>query len=151
MDARFLDVLHDAAEVELVAVVERVDVDLDGVVEEAVDQHRAGRGDLGGLGDVRLEAGLVVDDLHAAAAEHVGRAHQDRVADLVGDGLGTREGGGGAVLGGGQARVGEDPAEGAAVLGGVDGLGRGADHRYAVVLEGLGETEGVWPPSWTMT
>lgn len=55
------------------------------------------------------------------------------------------------MLGGGQARVGEDLAEGAAVLGGVDGLGRGADDGYAVVLERLGETEGVWPPSWTMT
>ena len=44
MDARLLDVLHDPAEVELVAVVERVDVDLDGVVEEPVDQHRVGPG-----------------------------------------------------------------------------------------------------------
>ena len=44
VDAGLLDVLHDAAEVELVAVVERVDVDLDGVVEEAVDQDRPGRG-----------------------------------------------------------------------------------------------------------
>ena len=40
VDAGLLDVLHDAAEVELVAVVERVHVDLDGVVEEAVDEHR---------------------------------------------------------------------------------------------------------------
>ena len=40
MDARLLDVLHDAAEVELGPVVERVDIDLDRVVEEPVDQHR---------------------------------------------------------------------------------------------------------------
>jgi hypothetical protein len=33
VDAGLLDVLHDAAEVELGAVVEGVDVDLDGVVE----------------------------------------------------------------------------------------------------------------------
>ena len=37
VDAGLLDVLHDAAEVELVAVVQRVDVDLDRVVKEAVD------------------------------------------------------------------------------------------------------------------
>ena len=45
------------------------------------------------------------------------------------------------MLGGGQAGLGEDPAEGAAVLGGVDGLGRGADDRHAVVLERLREAE----------
>ena len=46
VDAGLLDVLHDAAEVHLGAVVEHVDVDLDGVVEEAVDEHRVlGRGD----------------------------------------------------------------------------------------------------------
>ena len=41
--AGLLDVLHDAAEEQLGAVVERVDVDLDRVVEEAVDQHRVRR------------------------------------------------------------------------------------------------------------
>ena len=40
VDAGLFDVLHDAADVELGAVVERVDVDLDRVVEEAVDQQR---------------------------------------------------------------------------------------------------------------
>ena len=65
VDAGLLDVLHDAAEVELGAVVERVDVDLDGVLEEAVDQHRVLRADVGRLVDVGLERGVVVDDLHA--------------------------------------------------------------------------------------
>ncbi|CAM5484029.1 hypothetical protein SFUMM280S_05037 [Streptomyces fumanus] len=103
---------------------------------------RTGQGgaDLGGLGDVGLQAGLVVDDLHAASAEDVG-AHQDRVADLVGDGLGPGERGRGAVLGGGQARLGQHPPERAAVLGRVDGLRRGADDRHPVVLQRLGETE----------
>ena len=47
VDAGLLDVLHDAAEVELLAVVEGVDVDLDGLVEELVDQHRVVAGRLG--------------------------------------------------------------------------------------------------------
>ena len=47
VDAGLLDVLHHAAEVELLAVEERVDVDLDRVVEEPVDQHRVLRADLG--------------------------------------------------------------------------------------------------------
>ena len=45
VDAGLLDVLHDAADVELGAVVERVDVDLDRVVEEPVDEQRVARAD----------------------------------------------------------------------------------------------------------
>ena len=43
MHARLLDVLHDAADHDLGAVADRVDVDLDRVVQEAVEQHRASR------------------------------------------------------------------------------------------------------------
>ena len=43
VDAGLLDVLHHAAEVQLLAVVEGVHVDLDRVVEEPVDQHRVVR------------------------------------------------------------------------------------------------------------
>src|SRR5690606_32217517 len=88
VDTGFLDVFHHAAEVDLLAVAQGVDVDLDGVFEEPVHQHRVLRVEFGGAGDVALERGLVVDDLHAASAQHVGRAHQHRVADLGGDLLG---------------------------------------------------------------
>ena len=46
-----------------------------------------------------------------------------------------------AVLGGGQPGVGEHLAEGAALLGEVDRLGRGADDLHAGVGEALGEAE----------
>ena len=82
VDAGLLDVLHHAAEEELVAVEDRVDVDLDRVVDEPVDQHRVLGADLGRPVDVALERPVVVHDLHAAAAQHVRRAHQHRVADL---------------------------------------------------------------------
>ena len=52
MNAGFLDVLHDAAEIHLGAVAQSVDVDLDRVFEEAVDQDRAVVGDLRGTRDV---------------------------------------------------------------------------------------------------
>ena len=40
VDARVLDVLHDAADDAARAVGDGVDVGLEGVLEEAVDQHR---------------------------------------------------------------------------------------------------------------
>jgi hypothetical protein len=67
----FLDVLHHPAEEQLLPVVQGVDVDLDGVVEEPVDEHRVLEGDRGGPGDVRGEGVVVVHDLHAAPAQHV--------------------------------------------------------------------------------
>ncbi len=78
------------------------------------------RGDFGRVGDVAGEVGLVIDDFHAAAAEHVGRADQDGVANLVGDLLGVLEGHGGAVLRGDQPGVVKHAGELAAVLSEVD-------------------------------
>ena len=43
MDARLLDVLHDRAHEEFLTVVQGVDIDLDGSVQEAVDEERAAR------------------------------------------------------------------------------------------------------------
>ena len=76
------------------AVAQRVDVDLDRVFEEAVDE----RGPLGRqaalaperagvreLAHRAAQVGVVVDDLHRAAAEHVRRADEHRVADRVRD------------------------------------------------------------------
>ena len=99
-----------------------IDIDFDGVFQEAVNEHRVVLGDFGGVLDVASQVGLVVHDLHAAAAQHVGRAHQDRVTDLIGDLFGLVEGHRGAVLRGNQAAGIQHALEGAAVFGQVDGL-----------------------------
>src|SRR5699024_7122552 len=90
VDTGLLDVLHHAAQVQLLAVVEGVHVDLDRLVQEPVHQHRGGQYAVpsvgaGGAGDVVHQLVGVIDDLHPAAAEHVGRSHQDRVPDPGGD------------------------------------------------------------------
>ena len=53
-----------------VAVADGVDVDLDGVLQELVDQDRVLGAGLDGLGHVARQARLVVDDLHRPAAQH---------------------------------------------------------------------------------
>ena len=66
MDARFLDVLHHRGDVDLLAVAERVDVDLDRVLDEPVEQD--------GAADSRhraLERVVVVADSHRAPTEDV--------------------------------------------------------------------------------
>src|SRR6185503_12240667 len=79
VDAGLLDVLHDATDVHLGAVAQRIDVDLDGVLEEAVDQDGMFGRQLGGAGYVALQGLVVVHDLHAATTQHIGRPHQYRI------------------------------------------------------------------------
>ena len=77
--ARLLDVLHDRGDVDLLAVAERVHVELDRVLDEAVEQDRSADG-----GHGRLELVVVVADAHRPAAEHVRGPDEHRVADLLG-------------------------------------------------------------------
>ena len=141
MHARLLDVLHDAADHDVLAVAERVDVDLDRVVQEAVEQHRRIVRHLDRLAHVALEIAAVVDDLHRAAAEHVRRPHDERIADLVGGadrrGLGAR----GAIRRLPQLEAMQHLLEALAVLGHVDHVGRRADDRHAVRREIARELE----------
>ena len=145
VDPGLLDVLHDPAEVHVRAVVDRVDVDLDRVVEEAVDEDRVLRRGDRRPGDVLAEGRVVVDDLHAAATEDVGGPHEDRVADLAGDLHGLVRAEGRPVLGRVEPGLVEDTAEVAPVLREVDGLGRGADDRDARGLELPRQAEGRLP------
>src|SRR3546814_5293655 len=79
MHTGFLDVLHDAADHDILAVSKCIDVDLDGVVEEAVEQYRRVIRDLHGLAHVALEIVVIVDDFHCPAAQHVARPHDQRI------------------------------------------------------------------------
>src|SRR3954465_9436749 len=80
VDPGLLDVLHDPADPDVLAVAQRVDVDLDRVLHEAVEEDLAVVA--GGAAQVVARAVDVVHDLHRAAAEDVRRAHEQRPADL---------------------------------------------------------------------
>ena len=156
MDARLLDMLHDAGDEHALAVAQRVDVDLDRVGEIAVEQQRVlaehgvdlaglvvgiARLDVGGhqarqhAEQVIVERGLIVDDRHRAAAEHVGRAHHQRQAEIGGDQPRLFDGIGDAVLGLLEAELVEQPLEAVAVLGEVDRIDRRAEDRRAGLLD----------------
>ena len=141
MDTRLLDVLHDAAEVEVTSVVERIDVDLDGVVEEAVDQHRMLGIDLCCAHEVVAQHRLVVDDLHAATTEDIGGPDKDRVADLLSDSAGLIKRERRAEARRWQRCASEQGAELGTVLGQVDRCRGGAHDRHARVLQALGQAE----------
>ena len=162
MDAGLLDVLHDAGDEGVLAVGEAIDVDLGRVGEVAVEQQRVlaeHRVDLAGLvvriarldvvrhqlgqraEQVVAELALLADDLHRAPAEHVGRAHDERIAEVGRDQPRLLDRIGDAVLRLLQLELIEQLLEAVAVLGEVDRVGRGAEDRDVRLLQRLGELE----------
>ena len=133
--ARLLDVLHHRADEHVGAVGHRVDVDLDRAFQEPVDQHRVIGRCLGRGADERLQVVGVVDDLHRAAAQHVRRADDHREPDLRRDRPRLRQRPRLTVRRRRDVELGEDLRELPAVLGQIDRLGRGAQHREALLLE----------------
>ena len=77
----------------------------------------------------------IVGDHHAAAAQHVARTHQQRVANMRGHGLGLLKRGCLARRRVHDAQLVEQSSEALAVLGKVDGIGLGAHDVDATLLE----------------
>ena len=92
MHTGFLDMLHNATDIQLLAVEQGINVDFHGVLQELVDQQRrrqTARNHGIGLGflqcaiHVLAQLGIVIYDFHATTTKHVARAHQHRVTDVV--------------------------------------------------------------------
>ena len=82
MNARLLDVLHDAADQDAFAVADAVDVDFNCEIEKTVEQHRAVIRYIYGGFHIDTEIIITVDNLHGAAAQYVGWPHDERVTDI---------------------------------------------------------------------
>ena len=162
MDAGLLDMLHDARDEGVLAVAKAIDVDLDGAGEIGVEEQRVfseQRVDLAGLvvgvflldvlrhqaghgvEQVGLQHALVVDDLHGAAAEHVGRAHDEREAEPLRDGARLLDRPGDAVLRLHEVEAVQELLEAVAVLGEVDHVGGRAEDRDAGLFQRVGELQ----------
>ena len=135
VNTSLLDVLQNAADVDLFAVAQGVDVGLDRTLQEAVQIHRVVGADARSLGHVIAQMLGIVGDHHAAAAQHVARTHQQRVADVRGHRLGLLKRGGLARRRVHDAQLVEQGGEALAVLGKVDGIGLGAHNVHAALLE----------------
>ena len=99
------------------------------------------RGDPGRLHEVVAQRPVVVHDFHGTAAEHVGRAHEHRVADALRDGDGFLDRARDAVGRLRDAQPARELLEALAIFGDVDRVRRGAEDRHARGLERLGELQ----------
>src|SRR5215204_3826363 len=135
-----LDVLHDAADVDLLPVRDRVHVDLGIVLHKLVDERRVPRARAGP--EVEVEVIVVVDDLHPAPAEDVRRPHDDRIPELARHLprlLGCRCGPKPGVR---DAELRKEPSEPGAVFRKVYGVGRGAEDSYSCLFQFVRQLQG---------
>ena len=141
MDACHLDVLQDAAHEHVLAVAERIDVDFNGSFEESIKIDWVVRRDLRGFGHVLVKLVVVVDDGHAAAAEHVARTDEQREADVLGNPMRLFEGRGLTRSGVDNLELVEHLGETVAIFSEVDRLGARAHNGDARFLQGARELE----------
>ena len=144
MDSCLLDVLHYRADVDVVSVAERVDVDLDGVLEEAVDEHATEHRH---LPDFLVR----VTDAHRTSSEHVRRADEDGVPDVVCNPNRVFARLRHPPRRRAQVVRAEQAGEALAVLGKVDCVVWRAEDRVAGRLDPRASFSGVPPPNWMTT
>src|SRR5919112_5313402 len=137
-----LDVLHDAADVDLLPIRDRVHVDLGVVLHKLVDEgwvswprSRAGPA-------VEVEVIVIVDDLHPAPAEDVRWPHDDRIPELARHLprlFGRRCRPEPEVR---DAELCQEPSEPGAVFRKVYGVGRGAEDSHSCRFQLVRELQG---------
>ena len=135
MNTGLFDMLQDAADVDLLAVAQGVDIRLDRTLQEAIEIHRVVRANARSLGHVIAQMLGIVGDHHAATAQHIARTHQQRVANVRGNGFGLLKRGGLARRRIHNAQLIEQGGKTLAVLGKIDGVGLGTHDVHAALLE----------------
>ncbi len=144
MDARALHVFHDAGNQDVFPVADGVNLDFH-AGQVFVDEHRIvllmGEDD----GHVFLDILVTVSNDHILSAQHIGRTHENGVAQFTGCGKGFFRGHDGMALrtldaGTFQQRVKTFP-----VLGHIDGVGGGSQNRYLILRQSLGQLDGGLP------
>ena len=123
MDPGFLDMFHDAGDLDLPAIGDGIDIDLDCVPQIAVDQDRAGSRYRDGVGNVALQTGRIMHDLHRPAAEDIRRADHDGISDIERDRFGFAGRMRRSVVGLTQPETGQEPLKPLSVLRQIDRIG----------------------------
>ena len=131
VNAGRLDVLEDPTDPDRLTVAEEVDVELERAFEELVYERRL----------VELELLGPPRDAHAAAAEHVVRADEHRIADAFGNRPGLRSRRRRSPGRGAQPKLAEQGAEAPSVLRTLDRRQRIAEEREPGGCDAGGERE----------
>src|SRR5215470_2780712 len=141
MHSSFFNVLHDAADDDVGAIGERVDVYFGGFFEELIDQHGARRAHQRGLRHVILHGVHVIRDDHSAAAENVAWPDQHWQSDLAGHACSLFRNQRRAVAGLRNFQFFQQTPKAPAIFRQVDRLWRGTDDGNTIALQFQREIE----------
>ena len=141
MDACFFDMLHNAGDDAGFSVGDCVHIDLDGILQEFIDQDGVIRRGLYRVLNESLQAVFIVNDLHRPSSQDIGGPHNDGIADLVGNPLGFLDGGGRSVWRLDQAQFLKQNMEAFPVLCPVDIVRTGSDDLGPCLFERNGQIE----------
>ena len=141
MNARHFNVLQNAAHVNGLSIAQAVQVKLNGIFQEAVKIHRVIRGNLRCLCHVGAQLIGIVDNAHAASAQHETGAHQKREAQALRHFAGLFERACHASCGVRYFQLIQNVAEQIAVFGQVNGGRTGANNGHAGVFQRLCKLE----------
>ena len=141
MYASLLDMLHDAADYHVGAITDRIHVHLDGVIQEAIQQHRRVVGHGNRVHHVVAQLGLAVDDFHGTTTQHIGRTHHQRVTDFLRQTHPIFHGAGGTVGRLLEAQLVDHLLETLPVFCLVNGIRRSTDNGHTGGLQGTGQLQ----------
>ena len=131
MDAGLLNMLHDAADHDRLAIGQGIHVNFDGIFQIFVNQDGMFRRYLNGLVDIGLQTFLIIDDFHRPPAQDIGRPHHDGVGQACRHGCRLVERAGHAAGRLFQSQLVQQSLEALAILGKVNRVRRGAQNRHA--------------------
>ncbi len=162
MNARLLDVLHDAGDKNVFPIRDRVNIDLGRVAHIGVEKQgilaqnhvdlrvpvagksmlNIGRNERRECGfEIFLQRRLVGQNRHGAAAQHVGGPHDDGEADLFAFVQRLLYRIGDTIVGLPEIELFDERLEPVAVLGEIDGVRRGAENRHILRMQRLRELQ----------
>ena len=141
MYAGLLNVLHDAADDHILAIADGVDIDLNGGIQEVVQQHRAVVGHQHRVTHVAHQLFFVVDDFHGTTTQHVGRTHHQRITDLTGRQNAFFVTAHGGVFRLFQTQTGDHLLEPLTVFGAVNGVRAGTDDGHTGGFQATGQLQ----------
>ena len=139
--AGLFDVLHDATDNHIGTVTHRIHIHFDGIVQEAIQQHRRIIGHRHGIHHVVTQFRFAVHDFHGATTQHIGRTHHQRVTDFFRQTYTVFHGTGGAVGRLLQAKLVDHLLEAFAIFRFIDGIRRGANNGHAGSLQSTGQLQ----------
>ena len=88
MNARFFDMLHHARDKNIGRIRNHIDIDFDCVLQIMINQDRVATRNMHRFLHIAAQGIHIMRNFHRPTAQHIGRPHDDRIADAFCDAFG---------------------------------------------------------------